>query len=255
MTVFIKSVYAGKEKLLGVWSTGTNGKNGDLYSIANAGRSAIDGLEMASQTIKADARRSAKKDDIREAARFRLKQIAQAQHELNKRKAQAKEEMMQFLSVPAYRDGDASTVQIDLALAQLVRSMSISERTALALSGNDDRLIEACLRLPTALTGLTENLKQKMIAEAGQRKDPNKAQELEDYDQGLQETQECLNRSWKFIADTAGFDFQEQIESGGNDDLMPGWPEGMVERAIEKKEQDEKDETKKDEDEKTKQPD
>lgn len=252
MTVFIKSVYAGKEKLLGIWSTGTNGKNGDLYSIANAGRSAVDGLAMASQTIQADARRSelAKKDDIKEAARFRLKQIAQAQHELNKRKAQAKEEMMQFLSVPAYRDGDASTVQIDLALAQLVRNMNPSEKTALALSGRDDRMVEACLRLPAALTGLSESLKQKMQTEAGKRKDPIKAQELEDYDQGLQEAQVCLNRSWGFVAESAGVGFNDQIAAGGNRDLMQRYPESMIDHAIKKKEQ-----AKKDEDEKTKQPD
>src|SRR5690606_20136049 len=135
---------------------------------------ALEAFELAGSRILADSRRSelAKREDAGEAAKERLQELGRVQQRLNDMSAGLAEERRKLSAVAPSRDGDHATVAIDLALPGLLREMDDSKRTSLLVSGNDQRTLDAALRLPPTLTGISQTFYNRMERAAVERKHP-----------------------------------------------------------------------------------
>jgi hypothetical protein len=245
MSEQIAYVVNGRRRLLGIWRHGSSGQYGELRKLAMAGLRALEGFDLKASNILADARRSelAKREDVAEAAKERLAELGQVQQRLNEHAAALAVERAKLTAITPYRDGDHATVAIDLALAEQLRNMDDSKRNVLLMSGNDQRLLDAALRLPIVLTGISPAFYSRMERAAIERKHPAEAYRAEALAESVEDAQTALRRAFKILAESSGTPLEDQVEAAGEHYQQLAVTEGnrIAAEAIHRRQEAEKD--------------
>lgn len=107
-------------------------------------------------------------------------------------------ERAKLAAVKPYAPDDAVTVQIDLALAAHLRSLAGQERekfTASLMDGSNPSAVNAVLRLPPVLTGLSNELLALVETRAIERANPGQVREFQDLAQSARRAQEVLREA------------------------------------------------------------
>ncbi|MDQ8051064.1 hypothetical protein [Luteibacter sp.] len=175
------NVYAtvGKNThMLAPWPYGREGVIGELYQRVKRVESILTAYDAKVTKIRGDARLSPKAqlDDQKAAAEEAVKAIGVSQKLLYDIAESEAEDQQDEAAVDPYKPSDAVTVAIDLALAEQLRGPYADKVTSMIRLGTHPRMLEALIRLPVELTGVTEDQRQIAITQAIYRKDPVRAQ-------------------------------------------------------------------------------
>ncbi|MGK8288399.1 hypothetical protein ACRS2Y_15860 [Pseudomonas putida] len=213
----LRAVSAGKDRIIGLWRHPQSGKFAELYSVAREARNHVEGLQIAQMNINSNARLSdsAKREDGYTAAKQRLVFLGQLQRKLDDLRAAHERQIASMSAVQPYRDGDSSSVQIDLALAAQLRAMTPAERNAVLVTGTEKAYTQAALRLPRELTGLSADWHARIQKEALVRANPHEAQEAEDLLQAIDDTQDALRNSFGIIVADSGISLDDRVGAAG----------------------------------------
>lgn len=230
----LRAESGGKSRLVGMWKFPETGPFADLYAVAREARNHVEGLQIAAMGILGDGRRSdaAKKDDIHATAKDRLYLLGQLQRDFEKYKEKVKERADKASAVKPYRDNDPIAVQIDLALAAQLRAMQPAERNATLLAGTDKAYIDAALRLPRELSGVSSEWYARITKEALVRANPREAQEIADLTEAVDAAQDTLRTAFGLISADAGISLDDRVDAAGDGakDLVQGPAESTIER-------------------------
>ena len=230
----LRAESGGKSRLVGMWKFPETGPFADLYAVAREARNHVEGLQIAAMGIINDARRSdsAKQEDIRATAKDRLYFLGQLQRDFEKYKEKVKERADKVTAVKPYRDNDPIAVQIDLALAAQLRAMSPPERNATLLAGTDKAYVNAALRLPRELSGVSSEWYARITKEALVRANPREAQEIADLTEAADAAQDALRTAFGLISADAGISLDERVDAAGDaaKELVQGPAESTIER-------------------------
>lgn len=234
----LRAISAGKERVIGLWRHREDGKFAELYRLASEARSHVEGLQIASMNIGSDKRLSeaAKKEDRQKAAKERLSFLGQLQRKLDVARDAHQERASKVSAFQPYRDGDSISVQIDLALAAQLRAMDPAARNAMLLFGTEKSYIQAALRLPRELSGVSSDWYARIQKEAIVRANPAEAQEIEDIYQAVDDAQEALRTAFGIIVVDAGIGLDDRVGAAGESakDLVSGVSPITVERIQER---------------------
>jgi hypothetical protein len=229
----LRAMIGGRERIIGFWSKREDGPFRDLYAIARDTRNHVEGLTIASENIRNDKRLSdeAKKQDIAATAKDRLYFLGQLQRNFETFKSHVDERAAKLTAVKPYRDIDPAAVHIDIALAAQLRAMTPSERNSRVLMGTDKAYVDATLRLPRELTGISAEWYARVVKEAAVRANPHEAQEIEDLYVAVGEAQDTLQHAFSIVGKEAGATLTERIEAAGDGakDLVKGVSESTIE--------------------------
>ncbi|VVN47680.1 hypothetical protein [Pseudomonas fluorescens] len=247
----LRAESGGKSRLVGMWKFPEAGPFADLYAVAREARNHVEGLQIAAMGIINDARRSdsAKQEDIRATAKDRLYLLGQLQRDFEKYKEKVKERADKVTAVKPYRDNDPIAVQIDLALAAQLRAMSPPERNATLLAGTDKAYVDAALRLPRELSGVSSEWYARITKEALVRANPREAQEIADLTEAADAAQDALRTAFGLISADAGISLDERVDAAGEaaKELVQGPAESTIERIQERLERVKREEEEADE--------
>jgi hypothetical protein len=176
---------------------GNAGKMGELKNILERAGRALGAFDRAQEGIGKDARLSetAKASDRREAAKQSLGTITHLQKLLKAEQEELGERQIALLSVPAYQNGDYATVAIDLELAKKIRELGPAAAAQIATTGSD-RMVQALMRLPSELTGVSASDKQMVVHLAAKRTNPHEARSLDAFAEGIDATQAGLTNAF-----------------------------------------------------------
>lgn len=234
----LRAESGGKSRLVGMWKFPETGPFADLYAVAREARNHVEGLQIAAMGIISDDRRSdsAKQEDIRATAKDRLYFLGQLQRDFEKYKEKVKERADKLTAVKPYRDNDPIAVQIDLALAAQLRAMPPAERNATLLAGTDKAYIDAALRLPRELSGVSSEWYARITKEALVRANPREAQEIADLTEAVDAAQDTLRTAFGLISTDAGISINERVDAAGEaaKELVQGPAESTIERIQER---------------------
>lgn len=247
----LRAIIGGRERIIGFWPTREDGPFKDLFSIAREARNHVEGLSIATQNIRNNTRLSdqAKKQDTYATAKDRLYFLGQLQRNFEVFKGHVDERAGKMTAVKSYRDSDPAAVHIDIALAAQLRAMAPSERNATLLMGTDKAFVDAALRLPRELTGVSGDWYARIVKEAVARANPREAEEIEGLYKAVSAAQETLQYAFEIISKEAGITLDDRVDSAGESakELVKGPAESTIERiqdrlAQAQKEIDEEDE-------------
>jgi len=234
----LRAESGGVSRLVGIWKFPEIGPFADLYAVAREARNHVEGLQIAAMGITNDDRRSdsAKQEDIRATAKDRLYFLGQLQRDFEKYKEKVKERADKVTAVKPYRDNDPIAVQIDLALAAQLRAMEPAERNATLLAGTDKAYVDAALRLPRELSGVSSEWYARITKEALVRANPREAQEIADLTEAADAAQDTLRTAFGLISTDAGISLDERVDAAGEaaKELVQGPAESTIERIQER---------------------
>jgi len=247
----LRAESGGRSRLVGMWRFPENGAFADLYAIARDARNHVEGLQIAAMNILGDNRRSdlAKQEDIRASAKDRLYFLGQLQRDFEIYKSKVKDRADKLSAVKPYRDNDPIAVQIDLALAAQLRGMEPALRNATLLAGTDKAYVDAALRLPRELSGISPEWYARITKEALVRANPREAQEIADLTEAADAAQETLRTAFGLISSDAGISLDERVDAAGEaaKELVQGPAESTIERIHDRLERIKKEEEEADE--------
>lgn len=195
-----------KTHMIAPWPYGREGVIGELYQRAKRVESILTAYDAKVAKIRGDARLSPKAqlDDQKAAAEEAVKALAVSQKLVNNIVESEAEEQQGQAAVEPYKPTDAVTVAIDLALAEQIRGPYASKVTAMINLGAHPRLLEALIRLPVELTGVTEDQRQRAITQAIYRKDPARAELNQTFAGALNSTEFAHRQGLKVVLPASG---------------------------------------------------
>jgi len=230
----LRAESGGRSRLVGMWNFPETGPFADLYAVARDARNHVEGLQIAARGILNDPRRSdsAKQEDIRATAKDRLYFLGQLQRDFERYKEKVKERADKVSAVQPYRDNDPIAVQIDLALAAQLRAMEPAQRNATLLAGTDKAYVDAALRLPRELSGISHEWYARITKEALVRANPREAQEIAELTEAVGAAQETLRTAFGLISSDAGISLDDRVDAAGEaaKELVQGPAESTIER-------------------------
>lgn len=215
MSETIKSIAGGKDHILALWEGTTDS---ELYSIAKAAGRELENTALRINRIVNDDRRSeiAKRDDRKEAGLDSLnalsKMIGQLQVAQNKHLARANN----LSAVASYRDGDTSTVAIDLEIGRRLSQMpNEQQRMIMLVSGENPRIVDAVLRLPAFLSGLSDAEYRRVYTAAINRKNPEEFDSIQQEADDIEVATGAVKKAFKVIVEQTGADLVAQVKATG----------------------------------------
>ncbi|WP_060546637.1 hypothetical protein [Pseudomonas sp. NBRC 111136] len=234
----LRAISGGKERIVGLWRHPEDGKFAEAFRFAREARNHVEGLQIAHMNINGNDRLSttAKAEDRYKASKERLQFIGQLQRGIDTLRSQNLERASRLAAVPPYRDSDAVSVQIDLALAAQLRAMEPAARNAALIAGTHQVFVNAALRLPRELTGISADWHARILKEAIARAHPREAQEVEDMTQAIEDAQEAVRVAFDIIQSDSGMSLVDKVEAAGDSAaaLVTGVSPGTVERISER---------------------
>jgi hypothetical protein len=246
----LRAESGGKDRLVGMWRFPETGPFADLYAVARSARNHVAGLQLAESGIRSDKRLSeaAKKEDILTSAKERLYLLGQLQRDFEKYKEKVKERADKVTAVKPYRDNDPIAVQIDLALAAQLRAMDPAQRNATLLAGTDKAYVDAALRLPRELSGISPEWYARITKEALVRVNPREAEEIADLTEAAEAAQDAIRVAFSLISSDAGISLDDRVGAAGESakELVKGPADSTIERIQERLERVRKEEEEED---------
>jgi len=194
-------------RMLTIWPHGRSGVFGELYQRVERAGNILTSFERKRQQIRADQRLSAKAklDDERTAAKEAVEALRVSRSLLRSAAERLAEEQRAVVAVEPYKPNDVATVLIDLALGEHIRGMDPAKLVrSYRLGDGDPRLLEAMVRLPTALTGLTSEQHQACVTQAIYQRDPAQAQVREAYAEALQLAESAYRKAGEMLFGESG---------------------------------------------------
>lgn len=216
----IRATHSGKDKTLAIWDFGSNYSAPHLsgaWGIISKSRQAVEGLWSMTSTIEADERRSesAKRDDVRAQALQRASEIGQLQKQLNALHAQHTATKLKLSAVPEYNaETGAAMAILDIEIAKHVAAMEPAKRTALTQFGSDQRAVDALLRVPPIISGLSAEQLSALTEIAVNRRHPDKSRELAEQSLALDRAAEAVQRAFETAADSLDLDSKVAAAGG-----------------------------------------
>lgn len=209
-----------KTHYLATWRHQRDGKFADLWHTATGGRAVASGFLNSTAAIKGDQRLSdsAKREDSKAKTLEALRDLGDRQRGLNSKLAALHDERSKLAAVPGY-NGDAALATVDIAIASHLRSLTGTERErAIAdlAPGGDQRMVEAVLRLPRALTGLSPETHAVVTSRAIERANPEAVQEMQELDEAAQAAQRVLSKAFHLITDGADLEIKDLLVNLGD---------------------------------------
>lgn len=192
---------------LGPWIHGRSGVFGELYQRVERAGNILNNFERKRQQIRSDQRLSAKAklEDERAAAKEAADQLRTSRSLLRSIAERLADEQRSVVAVEPYKPNDVATVLIDLALGEHIKGMDQAKLVrSYRLGDGDPRLLEAMVRLPTALTGLTPEQHQACVTQAIYQKDPANAQVREAYAEALQMAEYAYKKAGQLLMQESG---------------------------------------------------
>lgn len=220
----INAAYNGNSKILGIWKTDHDGL---AFQIAQAAANELNGIWVRQGMIASNPRLSdlAKKEDSAKTSAQALPKLAGMRRQLQIESDKLNARAASLKAVTPYRDGDHSTVAIDLALAQQLQSMKPSQRASALSQVGDLRLRDAVLRLPAALTGVPVEKYAELERQAIEQNHPQEAVEIEELRQALHDATEVVSNAW--VEASAGVELDDRVKAAGDATTA-----GALEKAI-----------------------
>ncbi|TXI32462.1 MAG: hypothetical protein E6Q69_08920 [Aquipseudomonas alcaligenes] len=221
MSVFIEAAHSGKVAKLALWELGTNYNAPHLsgaWGLIVKSRQAVEGLWSMASTIEADDRRSdsAKADDIRAQRLQRASEIGKLQRQLIGLRANHEAAKRKLSAVAPYTAEDGAAMAIlDVEIARQVTAMEPSKRAALVQFGHDQRTVDALLRVPPIISGLTPEQVSSLTEIAVARRHPDQARELAEQGLALDRAESAVRRAFEVTAD--GLSLDERVSAAGGD--------------------------------------
>ena len=224
----------GKFYFLASWKHPRDGDFGILWNIAMNARAATANMLDLLENIRMNERLSdeAKRDDSKEVAMKALTTLGAQQRKLNEFEAGVDNERLKLAQIP---DADAAQAVVDVALADYFRALSGENRMGMIAelaAGSQARMVDAVLRLPAVLFGLTDEVRSVIEANAIARRAPDEVRILADKAQAVRMTQQVISKCVKIVTQSSMLDMQEQITSLGRDAWQPhvrgGAPDAMA---------------------------
>ncbi|WP_249975273.1 hypothetical protein [Vreelandella olivaria] len=227
----INAAYNGNSKILGIWKTNHDGL---ALQIAQAAANELNGIWVRQGMIASNPRLSdlAKKEDSAKTSAQALPKLAGMRRQLQIESDKLNARAASLKAVTPYRDGDHSTVAIDLALAQHLQSMKPSQRAAALSQVGDLRLRDAILRLPSALTGVPVEKYAELERQALEQNHPKEAIEIEELRQALQDAAEVVGQAW--IEASSGVELDERVKAAGDPATADALERNLTEESAER---------------------
>jgi hypothetical protein len=201
------------------WRHPRDGAFAGLWSIVVSTRAKAASFFSRRANVLADSRLSdtAKKDDEKQLAIETLRALGSEQRDLNQAIASHDTERRRLAQVPA---ADSAQMLLDIELARYFRSLTEPEREALVgalVSGRESRFVDAVMRLPTRLFGLTEEMAGIIRAHAIERKAPAEVERLRELHAAAQTAQRVIAKSVEIITNSSALTLQERMAALGKD--------------------------------------
>lgn len=207
-----------RHHLLAIWRYPRTNDFSPYWEAANGARGAVQDFFIRKGNILANERitDAAKMEDLKEAAVIAIREIGQQQRKLNEAAIALKDERMELAKVDPAAPADA-IVDIDIArhLRELVgdaREKFIGHMVA----GAEPRAVDAVIRLPAFLTGLTDQMVAVIQSAAIERNHPDKVMRLESLEQAAQTAQSVLKQCGEALEAVAGLQLGELLAAYGD---------------------------------------
>jgi hypothetical protein len=157
---------------------------------------------------------------IAQINRDALKKLGQTADTLDKHDGIVREQMIEPLPyVAAYRDADYATPTIDVALVGAFKALDRDARSqaiASMLSGSDQRMADAILRLPAVLTGLSSTVVQNLREAAVNRAHPEEVHRRRSLEKASSAARSAISATVDKLARDGRLSRQEQRDLLGN---------------------------------------
>lgn len=221
MSVFIEAAHSGKVAKLALWELGTNYNAPHLsgaWGLIVKSRQTVEGLWSMASTIENDDRRSdsAKADDIRAQRLQRASEIGKLQQQLIGLRANHNAAKMKLSAVAPYNaETGAGMAILDVEIARQVAAMEPSKRAAMLQFGGDQRVVDALLRTPTIISGLSPEQVSNLTEIAVARRHPEQSRELAEQSLALDRAESAVRRAFEVTAD--GLSLDERVAAAGGD--------------------------------------
>lgn len=175
---------------------------------------------MAKINADPDLSAEGKAKRIAEINRGAVKKLADVADELNDHDSVVREQVTEPLPyVEGYAPQDYATPTIDLALVQAFKAMDQNERSACLarmLGGNDQRMTDAILRMPTVLTGLSSVVLANLRDAAVNRAHPEEVSRRRSLAAASSAARTMIGRTLDHLAAKGRLTRQEQRELLGD---------------------------------------
>ena len=210
------------------WRHPRDGKFSPLWNIAISARTDAANLLDRLDLIRLDARLSdtAQATDSKAAALSSLQDLGKRQRALNTEIDRHQAERLNLAQVvPA----DAAQAVIDVALADFFRATNDREREALLaalVGGSEPRMVDAVLRLPGLLFGLTPQVRASIESNAIARNAPDTVRELRELSEAAATTQTVIRKAVELVTQNAALTLQERMVSLGDGAWQPHVKDG-----------------------------
>lgn len=201
------------------WRHPRDGAFSALWSIVVSTRAKTASFFTRRDNVLADSRLSdaAKRDDEKQIAIDTLRGLGIEQRDLNQAIAAHDNERQRLAQV---QDTDSLQMQLDIEIARYFRALPPSERDALIatlVAGREPRMVDAVIRLPTRLFGVTEEMAGIIRANAIERKAPAEVARLRELHEASQTTQFVIARSVDLVTNSSALTMQERMSALGKD--------------------------------------
>ena len=220
----------GEEKFLASWKTPRDGKHADFWQVATQAAAAAANVGDCLRDIRTSTRLSdfAKATDSKERVIRGLRELGHLQSKLTRATEALSRERNRLAAVKPH-NGDAALAIVDLALVERLRELPSGQRAqAIAglLNGSDQRTIDAVLRLPAALHGLTPDIVEAVTARAIEREHPEAVRELQELGQSARTAAQVVSRAAQLIQAAAPLTMGEIANAFGDgwDKVVAGVP-------------------------------
>lgn len=214
----------GARRIIGSWRTPRDGAHSQFWEPASLALAHAGNLADTLKDIRENPRLSdgAKLQDTKNAVVRATRELGQVQHKLTAAVEAVGVQRSKLAAVKPYVDGDVATVQIDLALAAHLRTLAGPEREKFVAGlhdGTNQRAVDAVLRLPNALTGLSPELLAMVEARAIERANPGQVREFQELSLSARRAQEIMAEVARSVTAAAQLSPREIYEAFGT----PGW--------------------------------
>ena len=222
-----------KTHFLGTWRHPRDDQFAPVWNLTMGARATAGNYLDSRDTIANNARLSdpAKAEDTKAAARRALTDLGDSQRDLNELTAKLNETRLKLAEIPSA--GPEQTL-IDLELARYFRAAPEAERSNLLTAmteGSAPQLIDALLRLPGVLFGVTEELRTVIEQNAIARRSPDEVRQAGEMSDAIRTAQAVLSKSVRIVTEAQSLSLQEQMTSLGADAWQPhvkaGPPDAM----------------------------
>ncbi len=208
---------------LASWRFPRGDKFAALWNAAINARASVANFLDRLNSVRANARLSdaARADDEKDAARKALAELGDQQRALNRELERLDTERLKLASVaPA----DAAQAVIDVALAQHFRGLTGHERDQLAasmVSGAEPRMVDAVLRLPAVLFGITPELRAVIESNAIEARAPEAVRDLQMRGEAARTTQMVLSRCVALVVEHSALSLEDRMVGLGAEAWQP----------------------------------